>query len=244
MILETLRMPLGPALRRNLPKNPPQVQKRTGQFQRLRLLNQKVQKLRMYSESQATQNGEASEDVEKTNVTSSIPQENGDVGNKGSSQLMRALIDQGSQSSFITEQADTSLGIKRKAVHAQISGIGNKDQRTSKWSVTLNLEAHFKNEFEMRTEAIVLRKITKNLPEKEIKMTERNHRNLVLADPNFNETGSIDILFGANEYNLILKDGVDRTKNALLAQNTKLGWIMSGIAQEENIPNIQVLSML
>ncbi|CAG9831926.1 unnamed protein product [Diabrotica balteata] len=35
------------------------------------------------SESQATQNGEASEDVEKTNVTSSIPQENGDVSNKG-----------------------------------------------------------------------------------------------------------------------------------------------------------------
>ncbi|XP_072382981.1 probable protein phosphatase CG10417 isoform X1 [Diabrotica undecimpunctata] len=35
------------------------------------------------SESQATQNGEASEDVEKTNVTSTIPQENGDVSNKG-----------------------------------------------------------------------------------------------------------------------------------------------------------------
>ncbi|XP_072382982.1 probable protein phosphatase CG10417 isoform X2 [Diabrotica undecimpunctata] len=34
------------------------------------------------SESQATQNGEASEDVEKTNVTSTIPQENGDVSNK------------------------------------------------------------------------------------------------------------------------------------------------------------------
>ncbi|XP_072377333.1 uncharacterized protein [Diabrotica undecimpunctata] len=96
----------------------------------------------------------------------------------------------------------------------------------------------------MKIEALVLRKITKNLPEKEIQMKERNHRNLVLADPNFNETGSIDILLGAKEYSLILLDGVDRTKNGLLAQNTKLGWIMSGIAQQENIPNIQVLSMI
>ncbi|XP_072389640.1 uncharacterized protein [Diabrotica undecimpunctata] len=157
---------------------------------------------------------------------------------------MRALIDQGSQSSFITEQAATSLGIKRKAVHAQISGIGNEDQRTSQWSVTLNLEAHFKNEFEIKTEAIVLRKITRNLPEKEIQMKERNHRNLVLADPNFNETGSIDILLGAKEYTVILLDEVDRTKDGFLTQNTKLGWIMSGIAQQENIPNIQVVSMI
>ncbi|XP_072384564.1 uncharacterized protein [Diabrotica undecimpunctata] len=157
---------------------------------------------------------------------------------------MRALIDQGSQSSFITEQAVTSLGIKRKAVHAQISGIGNEDQRTSKWSITLNLQAHFENEFQMKIEALVLRKITRNLPKKEIQMKERNHRNLVLADPNFNETGLIDILLGAKEYSLILLDGVDQTKNGLLAQNTKFGWIMSGIAQQENIPNIQVLSMI
>ncbi|XP_072377845.1 uncharacterized protein [Diabrotica undecimpunctata] len=116
---------------------------------------------------------------------------------------MKALIDQGSQSSFITEQAATGLGIKRKAVYAQISGIGNEDQRTSEWSVILNLEAHFENEFEMKVEALILRKITKNLTEKKIQMKERNHRNLVLADPNFNKTGSIDILLGGKEYSLM-----------------------------------------
>ncbi|CAG9834790.1 unnamed protein product [Diabrotica balteata] len=96
----------------------------------------------------------------------------------------------------------------------------------------------------MKIEALVLRKLTKNLPENEIQIKERNHRNLVLADPNFNETGSIDILLGAKEYSLILLYEVDRTKNDLFALNTKLGWIMSGIAQQENIPNIQVLSMI
>ncbi|CAG9831346.1 unnamed protein product [Diabrotica balteata] len=45
---------------------------------------------------------------------------------KGDSHIMRALIDQGSQCAFITEQAATTLGTTRKPLQATISGIGSQ----------------------------------------------------------------------------------------------------------------------
>lgn len=53
--------------------------------------------------------------------------------------------------------------------------------------------------------------------------------NLTLADPSFLNNSEIDVILGAAEYAKIIKMGLMKTDNNLIAQNTELGWVVSGI---------------
>ncbi|CAH0552481.1 unnamed protein product [Brassicogethes aeneus] len=67
-------------------------------------------------------------------------------------------------------------------------------------------------------------------------------QNKVLADPTFNKMGPIDILLGAEEVAKILLDGVHKTANGFLGQNTEFGWIVSGGNPSQD-SNIKIVSM-
>jgi hypothetical protein len=163
---------------------------------------------------------------------------------KGDSHIMRALIDQGSQCAFITEQAATTLGTTRKPIQATISGIGSSGEKTANWSMKLLIETHYESDFEMEIEALVLPKITRNLPEKDIILPDYNEKNAILADPRYYKVGKIDLLLGVKEYSYILTEGMHRISNGLLSQNTKLGWIVSGIARERENIKAEVCCMI
>lgn len=79
----------------------------------------------------------------------------------------------------------------------------------------------------METTAIVLPKLTKisrNDPEN----TDYEFvNNLTLADPSFLNDSEIDIILGAAEYAKIIKIGLMKSEG-LVAQNTELGWVISG----------------
>lgn len=54
-------------------------------------------------------------------------------------------------------------------------------------------------------------------------------RGLKLSDPNFGNPGYIDLLIGADVWGLIVKDGfINGNANEPHAQNTHLGWVISG----------------
>ncbi|XP_055909185.1 uncharacterized protein LOC129944050 [Eupeodes corollae] len=57
----------------------------------------------------------------------------------------------------------------------------------------------------------------------------RHLKGLSLADPNFGSPGEIDLLIGADVWGLIIKDGlINGEANQPHAQNTHLGWVVSG----------------
>ncbi|KAG5885057.1 hypothetical protein JTB14_018288 [Gonioctena quinquepunctata] len=49
------------------------------------------------------------------------------------SQLLRVLIDHGSQISLTTEEAAQMLGLPRRRIRAEITGVGSNETRISKW---------------------------------------------------------------------------------------------------------------
>ena len=61
--------------------------------------------------------------------------------------LVRALIDQCSQSSFISEFVCQKLSLKRQSVNLLVSGVGGKKSCTCKTFVKLNVGPHFQSEF-------------------------------------------------------------------------------------------------
>ena len=78
--------------------------------------------------------------------------------------------------------------------------------------------------------AIVLPSLTKCLPLQSISKGNWPHlESLSLADPNFNISKPIDILFGVDAYHEILKPGlILGPKGTPAAQDTIFGWVLFG----------------
>ncbi|XP_026731637.1 uncharacterized protein LOC113496572 [Trichoplusia ni] len=155
----------------------------------------------------------------------------------GTAIVLRALIDQGSQASFITESAAQLLGLKKIPTRSSVSGIGGDQGQSmvSLNSVLVKVKSRIDPSFVVEVKAYVLNKLTSLLPQRKVRTNVFNSiSSLVLADPNFDIPNKIDLLLGADVYGQILLEGlVKGPPGLLIAQNTKLGWILSGQVGEQ-----------
>lgn len=148
--------------------------------------------------------------------------------NCGMLQPFRALIDQGSQVSIITSQALKTLQLSKYKATATISGIGGSNNQVLGQS-ELNIKPRFKSDFTVKINAFVLNNITKMLPGFDVKTADNGSLNsLVLADPEFFQSKKIDLILGADVYEEILLPGLLKPSGNPMAQQTELGWILSG----------------
>lgn len=141
---------------------------------------------------------------------------------------MRGLLDQGSQSTLITENAIQRLGLQRHHFNASVSGIGTLSNK-SKGKVKLICKSLY-DDYEFITEALIMPRLINNLPSYSFPKKNYVHlQHIQLADPDYNLSKHIDILFDAKIYCNILLEGLLRgLPEQPIAQNTKLGWILSG----------------
>ncbi|CAH2090123.1 unnamed protein product [Euphydryas editha] len=148
----------------------------------------------------------------------------------GSFQIMRALMDQGSQDSFITESAAQLLRLKivSKTTIAGIGGHG--DVVSSSHVVNINIQSLHDSSFTLTVTAHVLSSLTSVMPDTnfELKNWPEIH-SIRLADPKFNRPNKIDILLGAETYCRIIKEGLIKSPvGSPVAQDTH--W--AGLCQE------------
>ncbi|KAG5892692.1 hypothetical protein JTB14_011153 [Gonioctena quinquepunctata] len=150
-------------------------------------------------------------------------------------QLLRVLFDHGSQIFLITEEAAQKLGLLRQKIRAEIAGIDDNETRISKWKIKAQIKPPFPSKFILNSELLILPKSTtvlliQPLPD----MDTDRWQNNILADPTYNESGPIDILVGANEYEKIILEGLKTIESGLIGQDTEFGWILSGQIQRSN----------
>ncbi|XP_049877906.1 uncharacterized protein LOC126375107 [Pectinophora gossypiella] len=159
----------------------------------------------------------------------------------GDTYILRALVDQGSQGSFITEAASQLLNLERTPVNGKISGVSNSSVVTTKAMVKLIIHSTKDGDTQLEVDAYVLKKLTSLLPSREFPQdTWPSTMQLDLADPNFHKPGSIDVLLGADVHANIILEGLHKHES-LIALNSRLGWLISGrvtqteAAQEHNM---------
>ncbi|XP_055904629.1 uncharacterized protein LOC129940343 [Eupeodes corollae] len=111
-----------------------------------------------------------------------------------------------------------------------IAGAGDVQGPTTRGVAILQLKSTHEADFSIQVNAFVLTKITVDLPTHRIGIDRWRHlQGLSLADPNFGSPGEIDLLIGADVWGLIIKDGlINGEANQPHAQNTHLGWVVSG----------------
>ncbi|CAH0723391.1 unnamed protein product, partial [Brenthis ino] len=152
------------------------------------------------------------------------------VENKnGCNHVVRALLDQGSQASFVTEATVQLLKLSRRSVSGWVSGVG-EGQTSIKYMVSLWVKSRHNPESRVCVNAYVLRSLTTLLPTTKLHTPEWSDiEKLELADPGYTTPGRIDILLGAEVYSDVLLNGIMKHPTInLLARNTIFGWVLSG----------------
>ncbi|XP_029161713.1 uncharacterized protein LOC114933355 [Nylanderia fulva] len=151
----------------------------------------------------------------------------------GRFQWARALIDQGSVSSFITENLVQSLRLPKLNTAVRVTGIG-ETQTSVRHAVHLTITPSNADTPVYRTTALILKSLTRYLPNRLDIPEQWPHLNgLSLADPDPAGSDPIEIIIGADLFGSLILDGVRKgAVDEPIAQNTALGWIISGpIAQ-------------
>ena len=148
----------------------------------------------------------------------------------GSSQILRALMDQGSQASFITEAAAQLLRLKRVVSKTTIAGIGGHGDVVSRHVVNIKIQSLHDSSFTLTVTAHVLSSLTSVMPDTNLELKNWPEiYSMRLADPKFNRPNKIDILLGAETYCRVIKEGLIKSPaGSPVAQDTHLGWIVSG----------------
>ncbi|XP_036347314.1 uncharacterized protein LOC118756670, partial [Rhagoletis pomonella] len=135
-------------------------------------------------------------------------------------QPARALLDNGSHASFITEACAQRLRLPRRSSSAYVTGIGATQGDRTKGEVTLRISPRS------------LPKITNDLPSTAVPTPPWPHiLDLSLADPSLAKPGPVDILIGMDEMDKILLNGLRKGQHGTpMAQNTVVGWVLLGNA--------------
>lgn len=150
----------------------------------------------------------------------------------GSDMTLRALIDQGSQISLISENAAQRLGVKRSFCRGVIYGLGEKESNC-KGMVSITCSSIY-SDFTFSTDALIMANLIKNLPSTSFTKPSWSFiQNINLADKEFWLSRPVDLLLGSDIYALIKMGGICRgdEPSQPLAEQTQLGWILFGKMQ-------------
>ncbi|XP_076302002.1 uncharacterized protein LOC143220171 [Lasioglossum baleicum] len=149
----------------------------------------------------------------------------------GRQQEVRALVDQGSEISMVTEGLAQRLQLARATSTVDIYGVGG--QRLAKARGRVNLDvSSFTNDETIKVSAIVLPKLTSyNLGCSTPNRPWNHLKGLKLADPAPATVTPIEVLLGADVYTAIIREGIRKgAPNEPVGQQTIFGWIVTGRA--------------
>ena len=162
------------------------------------------------------------------------------------SERVRALLDCGSQSSFISQSLKQKLSLNSHSINAlNVIGIGNSPSNNVTESCTAQIKSIHKP-FAVTLRCLVLQELTGELPKTFINVQSfKIPKDIQLADPQFNEPATVDLLIGAD----IFWDILGCEQRSLGSNNPKLhssqlGWLIAGPIQsvqltKSNYTNVQ-----
>lgn len=142
---------------------------------------------------------------------------------------VRALLDNGSQTSFVSNDLFERLGIQKQNTDLQIFGIGNSSYCITRSKCTIEIRSKH-SDFEKAVTCFIIPVITTITPPFDVTSSSLNiPEKLKLADEDFLKTGPVDMLLGADVFWFLVKTGrIFCGENNPILIDTVFGWIVSG----------------
>ena len=142
---------------------------------------------------------------------------------------LKAILDSGAQSSFITKNCAKKLSLPKFNVAMSLQGLDSMCT-TAKLGIHCVISSIYDKDALFECDAIILDKICDDIPA--VSFLKQNIdiiSHLNLADPTFSEKSKIDMLLGNDVFPYILKDGrIINDPNEPVYLNTIFGWTVMG----------------
>lgn len=160
------------------------------------------------------------------------------VDKEGKAHTCRVLLDNDSQSHYITKSMASLLKLPIIPVNIAVTGLNLKSSSIQE-SVVTTIKSRF-NKFEKRLDFLVVPHITSRLPSIPIPINFfQTLPKIQLADPTFFKPSEVDALLGVQLFYKLLCTGQMSIKgHDAILQKTHLGWIIAGniLHQQSNTP--------
>ncbi|XP_073963072.1 uncharacterized protein [Choristoneura fumiferana] len=143
---------------------------------------------------------------------------------------IRAILDCGSQSTFITKSLKENLSLKSNRIDSlKVIGIGKSCTNTVIETCNIKLNS-INSKFSVKLSCLVLKDLTGELPKSPVDINKINiPKNLLLADPNFHKPAPIDMLIGADIFwDILGNEQISLGPELPKLRSSKLGWLVSG----------------
>ncbi|KAG4076694.1 hypothetical protein HA402_001981 [Bradysia odoriphaga] len=157
--------------------------------------------------------------------------------NQGEKLMLRAMIDFGSQGSMITTMAAKLLNFNLVANNMRIRPLGESSAISAK-SINITITPRFRSAFQLEVECYCLQKIMNPIPDESFEVNWPHLKGIKWADLRFNKTREVDLLLGAENIEQLMLPGLRKgNRGEPMAQETELGWIISGRVNPPNRKN-------
>lgn len=146
---------------------------------------------------------------------------------------VRAMLDCGSTSSFITESLKSKLSLKSQPIDClKVIGIGNSAAGNVTESCNIKIQS-INSDFNAQFSCLVLKELTGQMPKTPIDISSlKLPDHIKLADSMFHKPAPIDVLIGADLFwDILGNEQYSLGNNNPKLRNSKLGWIISGPIQ-------------
>ncbi|XP_076298183.1 uncharacterized protein LOC143217599 [Lasioglossum baleicum] len=147
----------------------------------------------------------------------------------GRTLVVRALIDPGSESSFLSEWVAQSLNLRRRPVRVNLTGYQGIHVGTAQSEVHVTLRSLADGDFNLVLEALVTKTLTAPIPSQPISTGDWPHLHaLPLADSQFAEPAKVDVLLGADVCGLLMLEQRTGPPGTPVAIRTPFEWTLIG----------------
>lgn len=166
-------------------------------------------------------------------------------GKSGYQFKLRALIDSGSQASFISREAAHLVQAQLKRASVIISGVGMEGTVKSNCKAKIQLRSRVDDSFVLNTEACVLPSLTGFLPGPSKGATAEWMNGdcpTPLADPTAENVVDVDLVLGSDCFSSILRTNayIKTSVDNFAALPTVFGWVIQGKGQGKMSRNVSV----
>lgn len=165
--------------------------------------------------------------------------------NDNRKEIVKALLDCGSQSSFMSDSLKCRLQLSSQPLNAtNILGIGNASLNVTPERCHAQIKS-LNTPFTTSLDFLVLPQITDQLPKRYFDIRQLNlPSSLTLADPTFNQPSQIDLLLGADIFWQLISPKQHSLGNKQpILQDSKLGWLIAGSITNNVSPNFNKRSI-
>ena len=152
------------------------------------------------------------------------------IYHRGQAFKARALIDSGSQATFISMRLQEKLRLPAVQMNARVSGLNSTSSGTVQGQCSFVLTSHLDDRISVKATGLALSKLTSKLTNSTADVfTSAAFSGISLADPKFDKGDYIDILISGDIYPDILMECVKNNMlGDLVAQESIFCWIVTG----------------